>query len=536
MQANKNDFYNGNARIKKAGVKQSFTADQLNEYIKCQNDIVYFIKNYCKIISLDEGLVLFELRDYQERMIRAYDSNRFNITLTSRQIGKTTVVAAYLIHYLIFNEQKSVAILANKAATSREILSRVKRMLEGLPFFLQPGVKEYNKGSVEFGNGSKVLASATSSDSIRGFTFNLVYLDEFAFVEGADDFYTSTYPVISSGKDTKIIITSTPNGMNLFYKLWMDGKNGENEFNCVRVDWWEIPHYDEAWKEMTIRNIGEKKFSQEYGNSFFGSSGTLIDGATLERLVWKKPIEETENVKIWKRPVPGHVYIATVDVSEGAGSDYSVMNIIDITTSPYEQVCVFRNNKTTPLVFPEIIERLAKEYNEAWILVETNSIGAQVANILYFDYEYENMIITNVKAGDNVVSGGFAGNVDYGLRTTKKSKRIGCSNLKSLIENNLLILNDFDAISELQTFSKKGTSYEAEDGKNDDIVMTLVILGWVSTQDYFKDLMNFDSRKQILEMKMQAIEDELTPVGFFNDAAEQAEESYSVYDEYHNVY
>jgi hypothetical protein len=317
----------------------------------------------------------------------------------------------------------------------------------------------------------------------------------------------------------------------------MDGMNGQNEFTNVRVDWWEIPHYDEAWKEMTIRNIGERKFRQEYGNSFFGSSGTLIDGEYLAAMAWNPPIEETENIKVWERPIAGHSYVATVDVSEGAGSDYSVMSIVDITEAPYKQVCMFRNNKTSPMVFPEIIERLAKEYNEAFILVEVNSIGAQVANILYFDYEYENMIISNVKAGDNVISGGFAGNVDYGLRTTKKSKRIGCSNLKSLIENGLLLIQDFDTISELQTFSKKGQSYEAEDGKHDDIVMTLVLLGWLSTQDYFKDLMDFDSRAKILELKMQSVEEDLTPVGFYNDATEMAtSDSYSAADEYNDVY
>jgi len=364
---------------------------------------------------------------------------------------------------------------------------------------------------------------------------NCVYLDEFAFVEGADDFYTSTYPVISSGKDTKIIITSTPNGMNLFYKLWMDGINDQNDFNNIRVDWWEVPHYDQAWKETTIRNIGEKKFSQEYANSFFGSSGTLIDGEKLAAMTWVRPLEESENIKVWEKPIEGHSYIALIDVSEGAGSDYSVMNIIDITETPYKQVCQYRNNKVTPLVFPEIIERLAKKYNESFILVEVNSIGAQVANILYFDYEYENMIISNIKAGDNVISF-VARNVDYGLRMTKKSKRIGCSNLKSLIENDLLLIQDFDAISELQTFSKKGQSYEAEDGKHDDVVMTLVLLGWLSTQDYFKDLMDFDSRARILEMKMESIEDDLTPMGFFNNAAEEAEEAYSIYDEYNNVF
>jgi hypothetical protein len=519
----KNIFYNGNPRIKKAGVNQRYNKKQLAEYVKCRDDIVYFISNYCKIISLDEGLILFDLRDYQKRMILSYDDNRFNITLTSRQIGKTTVVAAYLMHYLIFRSNKSAVILAQKAATAREILSRVKRMLEGLPFFLQPGVFEYNKGSVEFGNGSIIMAASTSSSSIRGFTFNLVYLDEFAFVENADDFYTSTYPVISSGKDTKIIITSTPLGMNLFYKIWTDSKNNNNAFKGVRVDWWEVPHYDEAWKEETINNIGLKKFRQEYGNSFYGSSDTLIEGGKLESLVWSKPIDVNDKFNIYERPKKDHQYVITVDVSEGGGNDYSVANVTDITSRPYKQVALFRHNETTPLLFPDIIYNFALTYNNAVCLIETNSIGTQVAYILYYEHEYENLILSNIKNNENIVSGGFANKIDFGLRMTRKSKKIGCSNIKALIENDMYTVVDYATINELQTFSKKNDSYEAEEGKFDDIAMTLVIFGWLSTQEYFKDLYEFNARELIVNRNIKALMEDLTPIGIYVDPANDAE-------------
>lgn len=513
-----NIYYNGNVNIKKAGVSQQLTKREVAEYIKCRNDPIYFCREYVKIIDLDKGLVNFDMWEFQERMIKSFTENRFVINLLPRQMGKTITVAAFLLHYAIFNKHKSIGILANKAATSREILSRIQRMVENLPFFLQPGVVEYNKGNVEFGNGSTLMAAATSSDSIRGFSFNVVYLDEFAFVENADTFYTSTYPVISSGENTKVLITSTPNGMNLFYKLWEDARMGRNDFKHIQVHWSENPKRNDAWKQTTLKNIGKKQFAQEYECAFHGSSGTLIAGEKLAAMTWQEPVSESDTIKVFEKPQDGHSYLVTVDVSEGVGGDHSVVNITDITTQPYRQVCVFRNNETAVMILPEIVERLAMEYNEAFILVETNSIGAQVSNILYHDYEYENMIVTATKHQENVVSGGFASTSEIGIRMTKKSKRIGCTNLKALIENDLYIVQDFETIQELQTFVAKGQSYEAEEGKNDDIVMTLVSLGWLSTQDYFKDLMDVDNRAAVLARQMQAIEDNIVPVGFHNDA------------------
>lgn len=510
-------YYNGNENIKKAGVQQKLSPYEIEEYVKCRNDPIYFCRKYVKIIDLDRGLVNFDMWDFQEKMIKTFSENRFVINLLPRQMGKTITVAAFLLHYAIFNKHKSIGILANKAATSREILSRIQRMLENLPFFLQPGVVEYNKGNVEFGNGSILMAAATSSDSIRGYSFNVVYLDEFAFVENADTFYTSTYPVISSGETTKVLITSTPNGMNLFYKLWEDARMGRNDFVPVKVHWSENPKRDIKWKETTLKNIGKRQFQQEYECAFHGSSGTLISGEKLAELVWQEPIQETENTKIYERVKKGHSYLINVDVGEGVGSDFSVINVTDITTQPYKQVMVFRSNEISPMVLPEYIERFAKEYNEAFVLIETNSIGSQVSNILWHEYEYENMIVTATKNQENFVSGGFGSNAEIGLRITKKSKRIGCTNIKALIENDIYIVNDFTTINELQTFVQKGISYEAEEGKNDDVVMTLVGLGWLSTQDYFRDLMNVDNRAAVLARQMEAVENDMTPIGIWDN-------------------
>ena len=448
------------------------------------------------------------------------DSHMYLCGETMIPTHNTTVVAAYLLHYSIFTPEKSIGILANKEATAVEILSRIKRMLENLPLFLQPGVKEYNKKNVKFANDSELLSFATGSDSVRGRSFNVVYLDEFAFVENAEEFYTSTYPVISSGETTRVIITSTPNGMNLFYKLWMDAKMNRNDYFPLEVKWNEHPKRDEAWKKTTLRNIGKRRWSQEFGCRFIGSTDTLIEGDILSSLVWKESISEDESNYIYYDVEEDHNYVINVDVSEGAGLDYSVINVTDITTIPYKQVHVWRNNKTTPLVLPEIIERLAMHYNDAFVLIETNSIGSQVANILYYEYEYENMLTTKIDKQDNIISSGFGASFDLGIRMTKKSKHIGCSNIKSLIENNIYEINDFNTIEELQTFSRKGKSYEAEQGKFDDIVMTLVGFGWLTTEDYFVDLTSNNARKIILDKRMETIEEDLVPPGYYENPAE----------------
>ena len=508
-----NIFYNGNRKLKKAGIKTEMTSFEVQEFIRCKNDPVYFCKNYCKIVDLDNGIVNFDMWDFQEDMMKTYTENRFVINLLPRQMGKSITTVAFCLHTAIFQSQQSIGVLANKAPTARKILQQAKRMYENLPFFLQVGVVEWNKGSIELGNGSAIVAESGNSDAVRGFTFNTIVLDEFAFLENAEDFYTSTYPVISSGSKSKVIIISTPNGMNLFYKMWEDAKSGRNEYVPVEVNWWQHPRRDKKWAETARKNMGKRKFGQEFGNEFHGSSGTLISGEKLAALTWCDPIIETENSKMYEKPVDGHSYIVTVDVSEGVGQDYSVINVTDITETPYKQVMVWRSNEVIPLVLPEYVERIATQYNDAFILVEVNSCGAQVSNILWHDYEYENMVVTNTRNQQNVVSGGFGSTTEIGIRMTKKSKRIGCTNIKGLIENDIYLIRDFTTINELQTFVQKGISYEAEDGKYDDVVMTLVSLGWISTQDYFKDLMDVDNRKHVMDRQMGSVVDDLAPLG-----------------------
>lgn len=346
---------------------------------------------------------------------------------------------------------------------------------------------------------------------------NCVYLDEFGFVDGADEFFTSTFPVISSGSDSKVIITSTPNGMNLFHKLWEDAKLERNDFKAIEVNWWEHPKRDEKWKKSQIRTIGKKRFAQEYGNQFHGSSGTLIEGEKLAALTYEEPIKETEYANIYEDPIENHAYVIIVDISEGVGGDYSVINVFDITEKPYKQVMVWRANTVSPTILPEFIYAIGMKYNEAFVLPETNSIGAETANLLYNEYEYENMVITVKRDGKNEISGGFSKQSEYGIRTTKKTKRSGCSAIKDLIENDVIHITDYNSICEFQTFIKKGTSYEAEDNKNDDIVMTFVIFGWLSNQEFFKELSDVDNRKAILEKQKQMIEEQMVTIGYYDD-------------------
>ena len=507
-----NQSYLGNPNVKRDGVQQEWTPELLKEYKKCMDDPIYFSRNYVKVIALDKGLVPFELYPYQRDMFKHFQENRFNVVLACRQSGKSISACAYLLWYALFNPEKTIAIMANKGATAREMLSRITLMLENIPFFLQPGSKALNKGSLEFSNNSRIVAAATSGSSIRGMSVNLLYLDEFAFVERAAEFYTSTYPVISSGKETKVIITSTANGLgNQFQKIWEGAVQGINEFKSFRVDWWDVPGRDEDWKKQTIANTSQLQFDQEFGNTFFGTGDTLINAETLMSLRAKEPIKLLEGglLKVYKETRKHHNYIMTVDVSKGRGQDYSTFNLIDISVRPFTQVAVYRNNTISPLLFPDIIYKYAKVYNDAYVVIEANDQGSLVCNGLYHDLEYENMHVESaVKANA------------LGIQITRKSKRIGCSGFKDLLENNKLEVVDDQTIMEISTFEARGQSYEASDGNHDDLVMNLVMLGYFVSTQMFADMTDIDLKKMLFDQRMKEIEDDIVPFGFVDDGSE----------------
>jgi hypothetical protein len=513
-----NSGYKGNVLLKKTNQNIEWSPDLVSEYMKCAQDPIYFAKNYVKIITLNDGLQQFTPWEYQESMINSFNQNRYTIVTTARQAGKSTTTCAFILWYIIFHADKTVALLANKGDTAREILGRVQLAYQHLPKWLQQGVVEWNKGSFVLENNSRVLAAATSASAIRGYTINLLFIDEAAHIDGWDEFFTSVYPTISSGAESKIILVSTPNGLNHFYATWVNAVEGRNGYNAIQVNWRDVPGRDEKWKENTLAgmNFDIEKFNQEMECEFLGSSGTLIAGWKLKELVHQTPLVEKEGLIQYFQPEKEHVYIMVCDVSRGKGLDYSAFQLLDVTKMPYQQVCVYRNNMTTPVDYAETIHRIAKAYNNASVLVEVNDIGEQVSTALHYDFGYENVLFTeNAGRSGKRITGGFGGgSVDKGIRTTKIVKTIGCSIIKLLIEQNQLIINDFHTINELSTFSKKGKSYEAEPGKHDDLVMCLVLFAWLSEQQYFKDYTNINTLMSLREKTEEDIDQDLAPFGF----------------------
>ena len=511
------DGYLGNQHLKKIGEEIEWSPDLLKEYMKCAQDPIYFAKNYIKIVHVDKGLVPFEMYDYQENITRKITDNRRLAVLTARQSGKTTTAMAIILHYVLFNEFKTVAILANKGDAAREVMARVKLAFESLPKWLQQGVEEWNKGNIALENGCQVLAGTTSSSAIRGKSVNFLYLDEVAFIEGYDEFFASVYPTISSGESTKLLMTSTPNGLNHFWKTCTGAKEGTNGYEYEEVMWHDVPGRDEKWRKETIEALDhdEEKFNQEYCCQFLGSSGTLIAGWKLKELLHQTPIAQHDGFMQYEKPIKERQYSMTVDVARGKGLDYSCFSVIDITEMPYKQVAMFRDNMVGPIDFASVVYRIGQMYNTAAVLIEVNDIGEQVADVLLMDYGYDNILYTanNGRSG-KMLTGGFGKKVDNGIRTTKNVKATGCSMLKMLIEQNQLIIQDFDTIQEISRFSKKANSYEAESGFHDDLVMNLVLFAWMTEQAYFKDMTDINTLIKLREKTEEQIEEELLPFGF----------------------
>lgn len=460
------------------------------------------------------------LYDYQREIINKISHNRRAAVVTSRQAGKTTTAVAVILHFILFQEHKTVALLANKGDAAREILDRIKIAYEALPQWMQQGVVEWNKGSVQFENGCKIIAAATSSSGIRGKSVSFLYIDETAFVENWDEFFASVFPTISSGDTTKILLTSTPNGLNHFYKTCEGAREGTNGYEFVEVLWKDVPGRDDKWKLETLQamDFDYEKFSQEYECQFLGSSGTLIEGSKLKSMVTKEPAIDNGTMKQYERQQDGRAYACVVDVSRGKGLDYSAFQIIDVTEMPYRQVCVYRDNYITPAEYAEVIYRACKSYNDATTLIEINDIGEQVAELLHFEFEYENILFTeSAGRSGKRISAGYSKRCDKGIRTTKTVKSVGCSILKLLIEQDQLIINDFQTIKELSTFSRKRNSFEAESGAHDDLVMCLVLFAWLSDQAYFKEITDINTLIELKEKSDKEMMDNLLPFGFHDD-------------------
>ncbi len=520
------DIYLGNPNLKKANVVQDFTQEQILEFMRCKANPVYFAKNHVKIVTLDYGLMPFEPYDFQEGLINNFHRERFNICKMPRQTGKSTTVISYLLHYLLFNDSVNIGILANKAATARELLGRLQTAYENVPKWMQQGVLSWNRGSLELENGSKILAASTSASAVRGMSFNILFLDEFAFVPNhiADAFFSSVYPTITSGKSTKVIIVSTPHGMNHFYRMWHDAERGKNEYCHTDVHWSEVPGRDEKWRQQTIANTSEQQFKVEFECEFLGSVDTLIAPSKLRTLVYESPKTQGAGLDVYEDPQEGHDYICTVDVARGVVKDYSAFVMIDITQFPHKVVAKYRNNEIKPMLFPNIIYDVCTKYNKAFILCEVNDVGDQVASILNYDLEYANLLMASMRGrSGQVVGQGFSGKkTQLGVKMSKTVKKVGALNLKTIIESDKLIFSDYEILSELTTFIQKSNSFEAEEGCNDDLAMCLVIYAWLVAQDYFKELTDQDVRKRLYEEQKNQIEQDMAPFGFMDDGMDDS--------------
>jgi len=515
------EIYLGNPNLKKANTAVEFDQEQIIEYVRCKNNPVYFAKQHVKIVSLDEGLTSFKPYDFQEKLIKNFHDHRFNICKMPRQTGKSTTCISYLLHYLLFNDSVNIGILANKAATARELLGRLQTAYENVPKWMQQGVLSWNRGSLELENGSKILAASTSASAVRGMSFNILFLDEFAFVPNhiAESFFASVYPTITSGKNTKVIMVSTPHGMNHFYRYWHDAERGKNEYIPTDVHWSEVPGRDAKWQAQTIANTSEQQFKVEFECEFLGSVDTLIAPSKLRTLVYENPKTRSAGLDVYEDPQPKHDYLITVDVARGVVKDYSAFVVVDITTFPHKVVGKYRNNEIKPMLFPNIIYEIATKYNKAFILCEVNDVGDQVASILNYDLEYANLLMASMRGrAGQVIGQGFSGKkTQMGVKMSKTVKKVGALNLKTMIESDKLIFNDYEILSELTTFIQKSNSFEAEEGCNDDLAMCLVIYAWLVNQDYFKELTDQDVRKRLYDEQKNQIEQDMAPFGFMSD-------------------
>jgi hypothetical protein len=526
--------YNGNVNLKRKGVSVEFTQDMVGEFVKCAQNPTYFAEKYIQIVHVDRGLIPIALYDYQKDIVEKITNNRRVTVVTSRQAGKTTTAVAVILHYVLFNEHKTCALLANKGDAAREILDRIKIAYEALPKWMQQGVMEWNKGSVEFENGCKIIAGSTSSSAIRGKSISFLYIDETAFVENWDEFFASVFPTISSGETTKMLYTSTPNGLNHFYKTCQGAKEQTNGFEYVEVPWQKVPGRDEAWRQETLAamDFDKQKFNQEFECGFLGSSGTLIDGSKLKMLVTQRPIAETSQMKVYEQPQKGHIYCLIADVSRGKGLDYSAFHVIDVTTMPYRQVFVYRDNTITPIDYASTIHNVLKRYNDAYTLVEINDIGGQVTDLLHHEFECETMLLTeSAGRSGKRLSTGFSKNADKGIRTTKSVKAVGCNMIKMLIEQDQIIINDFDTVNEFSTFSRKAKTYQAESGRHDDLVMGLVLFGWMSDQAFFKEMTDINTVDKLKQRNENDMIESLLPIGFNSYDHEQEGTTLSVSDD-----
>lgn len=517
-QARQSRGYKNNPNLKQVGEEISFTRDQIAEQIRCEKDPIYFLETYGKIVALGKGVVPFKLFPYQKRFIHSIVNNRKIVGKIGRQQGKSTIVAGYYAWFCLFNNNTTSAILANKLAVAKEIFSRVQFIIENCPKWLQQGISEWNKTSLELENGARVFCSATSPSAVRGFSVDNIFLDEFAHLSPnlAEEFIASVFPTLSSSPTSKLIIVSTPKGMNHFYSLWDEAERGVNGFATVSAEWHENPNRDEKWLADQLKELKQLKFNQEVLCDFLQSGSTLVSVPKLraQSILTPEMVLRDGSLRKFVDPIKDHSYVMTVDTARGKELDYSAFVVIDISVKPYQVVCTYKNNSIQTLVYPEVVMRIAQLYNDAFVLIEVNDLGQQVADILFYDLEYENVYMSR---GSDSLKEGAGGGASPGFRTTKKTKAIGCNMLKDLIENDQLTVSDEQIISELTVFVRVGNTYKAEEGKHDDLAMCLIFFGYLVSMPVFQNLFDFSLREQFFADQLHEVEEQMLPLGFFDN-------------------
>jgi len=474
----KKDRYMGNPNLPTKDAKFEYTAEMVAEIEKSKNSLTYFAENYFYIIDPDEGKTVINLFDYQTRLLKAFEDNRFNIVLSSRQSGKTTVMTILALHEACFKDDKNIIVVANKEDTAKNIFKRIKMAYEQLPNWLKPGVKNWGQTSIEFTNGSYIGISTTTGSAARGQAVNLLLLDELAFIEPdsiVEDFWKSVYPTVSRAKTSKILITSTPNGKgNLFYRLYNDATKADNRFHPEKIDWWEVPDRDKKWKQEQIKDLGSHEaFAQEYGNEFLDNSQGSLDEELFDKLKEEccEPLHilKDGSYKIWEEYDPEKIYAIGGDVSEGVGLDSSVLEIFDISNpSEIIQVGEYCNNNIGPAEFTNEVNEIASHWGKPILLIERNNQGTGVCDNLITHSMYPNLVSWGVKESHK--------NKQNGMISHINTKYKAVQNMRYFVnESKSVKFRSIDCLKEFKNFVRyPNGSWKAKSGEHDDRVMATV--------------------------------------------------------------
>ena len=519
-------FYEGKQFLRKGNIVFEYTDEEIAELAKCANDIVYFAQTYA-VVMTDEGVQQVELRDYQKQLLRDFQHNRFNVVLASRQMGKTVTASIFNAWYLTFNFDKTTLLLANKSDSTKEIIDKAKVVIENLPFYMKPGIVKYDVMNVKCDNGCRLVGQSTTAKSGIGFTIHNLYLDEFAHVHPSivDSFYENVYPTLSASKVSRINITSTPNGFNKFYEIFAGAERGENAYKSTRIDWWQHPDRDDAWYERELGNLGsEDAFNRQYGNEFVSSSNLLFSPATMKKLrkgitdYVHHDLEDFENIHIntegflsWHPEFDPEMakesdkyFTFSIDIAEGNGGDYSVINMfelvpieekqMDVLLNPssmqdffgLKQIGIFRSNEHVIEDFAKILYTLSVEVfnpENLKMVIEYNTYGSILIKYLETIFprrnEFDEEMIVRFKHRHD------ARVLKQGIRVKSDNKPVMCQDLKKIAEQNRIVFDERTTVEEASMFGTlKNGSYGGQHG-NDDVIMSCVtVCQLLQTVDY----------------------------------------------------